>query len=76
MVRIPPCDGGDAGSIPAGHPKHPFLNQDMAQPGRARARGARGHGIEARFPDHFGEAVASLPPFEPTAVGYHTYHEV
>ena len=52
------------------------FNQDIAQPGRARARGARGHGIEARFPDHFGEAVASLPPFEPTAVVYHTYIQV
>ena len=52
------------------------FNQDIAQPGRARARGARGHGIEARFPDQFGEALASPLPFEPTAVGYHTYHEV
>ena len=33
------------------------IHQDIAQPGRARARGARGHGIEARFPDHF-EGVA------------------
>lgn len=33
-----------------------IFHQDIAQPGRARARGARGHGIEARFPDHFGEA--------------------
>jgi len=31
--------------------------QELAQPGRARARGARGHGIEARFPDHL-ERVA------------------
>ncbi len=34
-----------------------IFHQDIAQPGRARARGARGHGIEARFPDHF-EGVA------------------
>ena len=33
------------------------FQQDIAQPGRARARGARGHGIEARFPDHL-ERVA------------------
>ncbi len=50
--------------------------QEVAQPGRARARGARGHGIEARFPDHFGEAPASPPPFEPIVVGYHTYIQV
>ncbi len=54
-------------------PLKTFFHQDIAQPGRARARGARGHGIEARFPDHFGGASASLPPFEPTAVGYHPY---
>lgn len=73
MVRTLPCGGSGAGSIPAGHPKHPFLNQDIAPPGRARARGARGYGVEARLSDHFGEAVGSLPSFEPTVVGYHTY---
>ena len=31
--------------------------QGIAQSGRARARGARGRGIEARFPDHFGRVV-------------------
>ena len=29
-----------------------ILHQEIAQPGRARARGARGRGIEARYPDH------------------------
>ena len=56
MVRTPPCEGGDAGSTPAGHPdqtrRSNNFNQDIAQPGRARARGARGRGIEARYPDH------------------------
>ena len=48
-LSVTPC------SLPRLTTRH-FI-QEVAQPGRARARGARGHGIEARFPDHF-ERVA------------------
>ena len=45
-----------AGSIPVAC----TISSGNSSAGRARARGARGRGIEARFPDHFG-GVAKLP---------------
>ena len=41
------------GNIPKANPCSKDFHQDIAQPGRARARGARGRGIVARFPGHF-----------------------
>ena len=47
-------------------PARPFY-QDIAQPGRARARGARGHGIEARFLTIYADVLLRLATPSPTS---------